>query len=137
MTETNFIENINLPEGFRLDHLELYNWGTFHNRIWTVNLNCQNTLLTGENGSGKSTAADALLALLSPYRNPHYNEAAGASAGERTLYTYVVGFYKKTGVGDDTEYLCLRKKNHFTVILAVFTDQKRSASVTLARVLWP
>jgi uncharacterized protein YPO0396 len=40
--------------GFRLQRLEVYNWGTFHNQVWTLGLNGQNALLTGDIGSGKS-----------------------------------------------------------------------------------
>ena len=41
--------------GFRLMRLEVLNWGTFHERVWTLQLNGRNGLLTGDIGSGKST----------------------------------------------------------------------------------
>jgi hypothetical protein len=41
--------------GFRLTRLELYNWGTFGGRVWSLGLDGQNALLTGDIGSGKST----------------------------------------------------------------------------------
>ena len=37
-------------DGFRLHHVEVYNWGTFHHKIWTLELDGQNGLLTGEIG---------------------------------------------------------------------------------------
>ena len=45
--------------GFRLIRLELYNWGTFDQRVWALDANARNTLLTGDIGSGKSTIVDA------------------------------------------------------------------------------
>lgn len=39
--------------GFRLQSLEVYNWGTFDGRVWVLNPDGQNTLLTGDIGSGK------------------------------------------------------------------------------------
>ena len=46
--------------GFRLTRLELYNWGTFDQRVWSLDANARNTLLTGDIGSGKSTIVDAV-----------------------------------------------------------------------------
>src|SRR5512142_3169255 len=80
--------------GFRLRRLEVYNWGTFHERIWRVDANGRNTLLTGDVGSGKSTLVDALTTLLVPPQRLAYNRAAGAEARERTARSYVLGYYK-------------------------------------------
>lgn len=52
--------------GFRLARLELYNWGTFDQNVWTLEPDGQNTLLTGDIGSGKSTVVDAVTTLLLP-----------------------------------------------------------------------
>ena len=41
--------------GFRLQRLEVFNWGTFNGQVWTLQLNGRNGLLTGDIGSGKST----------------------------------------------------------------------------------
>ena len=41
--------------GFRLQRLEVYNWGTFDSRVWTLQAEGRNVLLTGDIGSGKST----------------------------------------------------------------------------------
>ena len=45
--------------GFRLQRLEVLNWGTFDGRVWTLRLDGRNSLLTGDIGSGKSTLVDA------------------------------------------------------------------------------
>jgi uncharacterized protein YPO0396 len=50
--------------GFRLARLELYNWGTFDARVWTLRTGARNALVTGDIGSGKSTIVDALTTLL-------------------------------------------------------------------------
>ena len=38
--------------GFRLMRLEVLNWGTFDSRVWTLQLDGRNGLLTGDIGSG-------------------------------------------------------------------------------------
>ena len=54
----------------------------------------QNSLLTGDIGSGKSTLVDAVTTLLLPANRIAYNKAAGAESKERTLRSYVLGHYK-------------------------------------------
>ena len=44
--------------GFRLARLELYNWGTFDQRVWSLDANARNTLLTGDIGSGNDRRGD-------------------------------------------------------------------------------
>lgn len=82
--------------GFRLERMELYNWGTFNKKIYTLSINGENSLLTGDIGSGKSTVVDAITTLLVPNHKITYNKAAGSTAKERTLYSYIVGEYKNT-----------------------------------------
>ena len=38
--------------GFRLQRLEVFNWGTFDARVWRYELGGRNGLLTGDIGSG-------------------------------------------------------------------------------------
>ena len=66
--------------GFRLHEFEVYNWGTFHDRVWRFPLHGHNALLTGDIGSGKSTLVDAVTTLLVPAQKIAYNKAAGAEA---------------------------------------------------------
>ena len=56
----------NALSGFRLKRLEVLNWGTFDGRVWTMQLEGRNGLLTGDIGSGKSTLVDAITTLLVP-----------------------------------------------------------------------
>ena len=54
--------------GFKLDYLEVWNWGTFDQKVYCMNTQGNNSLLTGANASGKSTLVDALLTLLVPLK---------------------------------------------------------------------
>ena len=62
-------ENVNgLSKGFRLEQLEVFNWGTFDGKVWQLTSKQDNCLLTGNIGSGKSTLVDGLTTLLVPPR---------------------------------------------------------------------
>ena len=80
--------------GYRLQHSEVLNWGTFDSQVWRFSPGTETALLTGDIGSGKSTIVDALTTLLVPSHKAAYNKAAGADAKERTLRSYVEGHYK-------------------------------------------
>ncbi len=73
-----------VPPGFRLDRLELWNWGTFHRDVQVLEPRHGWTLLVGDNGSGKSTAIDALRTLLVPPRILNYNDASGDGPSGRS-----------------------------------------------------
>ena len=135
--ELSFVDSDQLA-GFRLQRLEVYNWGTFDRKVWTLQLNGRNALLTGDIGSGKSTLVDALTTLLVPQQRITYNKAAGASARERTLRSYVMGHYKseRMDVGGSAKPVALRDPNHYAVILGVFHNAGYLKTVTLAQVFW-
>jgi uncharacterized protein YPO0396 len=124
--------------GFRLQRLEVYNWGTFDNRVWALNLNGHNALLTGDIGSGKSTLVDAVTTLLVPAHRIAYNKAAGADARERSLRSYVLGHYKseRNELSGSAKPVALRDHNSYSVILGVFHNDGYDQSVTLAQVFW-
>lgn len=65
-------------QGFRLMRFEVLNWGTFDQQIWHLTVEGDNSLLTGNIGSGKSTLVDGLTTLLVPTRKLAFNKAAGA-----------------------------------------------------------
>ncbi|WP_297460703.1 ATP-binding protein [Ferrovum sp.] len=124
--------------GFRLSRLEVFNWGTFDGRVWTLQLNGKNGLLTGDIGSGKSTLVDAITTLLVPAHRIAYNKAAGADSRERTLRSYVLGHYKSernevTGVARPVS---LRDNNNYSVILGVFHNAGYDQTISLAQVFW-
>src|SRR5271169_5591506 len=124
--------------GFRLTRLELYNWGTLDQRVWSLDANARNTLLTGDIGSGKSTIVDAVTTLLLPANRISYNKAAGAETRERSLRSYVLGYYKseRNEATDSTRPIALRDATKFSVILGVFTNDGYAATVTVAQVFW-
>ncbi|MFH2122696.1 MAG: ATP-binding protein [Pseudomonadota bacterium] len=124
--------------GFRLHRLEVFNWGTFDSRVWTLNPNGKNALLTGDIGSGKSTLVDAVTTLLVPANRIAYNKAAGAGSKERTLRSYVLGHYKseRNEVTGTTKPVALRDHNNYSVIVGVFQNAGYGQTLTLAQVFW-
>ena len=127
----------NSVAGFRLSRLELYNWGTFNKKVVVFPLHGKNALLTGDNGSGKSSLVDALTTLLVPTNKIIYNKAGGADRGERSLRTYTLGYYKaeKNDMGTTSKPIYLRKEGTtHTVILGVFYNQGYEQTVTVAQV---
>lgn len=127
-----------LPPGFRLQRLELLNWGTFHGGVRTFRLDGANSLLTGDIGSGKSTVVDAITTLLLPANRIEYNKAAGAQKRERTLMSYVRGFHKSTRStgGEYSKPVALRPPGTLSVVLGVFHNAVLNKTVTLAITLW-
>lgn len=124
--------------GFRLQRLEVYNWGTFDKRVWALTLDGDNGLLTGDIGSGKSTLVDAVTTLLVPAQRISYNKAAGAEVRERTLRSYVLGHYKseRSETGLAAKPVALRDHNAYSVVLGVFRNTGFDQTVTLAQVFW-
>lgn len=125
--------------GFRLQYMEVFNWGTFDKNVFRINPKGNNSLLTGANASGKSTYIDALLTLMVPAKKDRfYNQSSGVEKkGDRTEETYVLGHYgniQEEGKSS-TSTQKLREKNTYSVILAHFknTDLKQ---ITLFQVRW-
>jgi uncharacterized protein YPO0396 len=125
--------------GFRLQYMEVYNWGTFNEKVFRINPKGNNSLLTGANASGKSTYIDALLTLVVPAKKDRfYNQSSGIEKkGDRTEETYVLGHYGNIQEEGKTSTSTqkLRDTNTYSVILASFSnsDQKQ---ITLFQVRW-
>lgn len=125
--------------GFRLQYMEVLNWGTFDKDIFRINPGGNNSLLTGANASGKSTYIDALLTLIVPAKKDRfYNQSSGVEKkGDRTEETYVLGHYGNIQEDGKTSSSTqkLRDKDTYSIILAHFenTDQKQ---ITLFQVRW-
>lgn len=124
--------------GFRLERLELLNWGTFNQRVWSLDLLGRNGLLTGDIGSGKSTMVDAITTLLLPANRVSYNKAAGAETRERSLRSYVLGYYKseRSEVSGVSRPVGLRRGSTYSVVLGVFANRGYDTTVTIAQVFW-
>jgi len=125
--------------GFRLQYMEVFNWGTFDKNVFRINPQGNNSLLTGANASGKSTYIDALLTLIVPAKKDRfYNQSSGVEKkGDRSEETYVLGHYGNIQEEGKTSSSTqkLRTTNDYSVILAHFenTDQKK---ITLFQVRW-
>lgn len=124
--------------GFRLHRLEVFNWGTFNRKVWTLEANGETSLLTGDIGSGKSSLVDAVTTLLVAPQRITYNKAAGAEGKERSLRSYVMGYYKseRSEFGYAAKPVMLREENTYSVILGAFYNEVLGMGVTLAQVFW-
>ncbi|HOX59722.1 MAG TPA: ATP-binding protein [Verrucomicrobiota bacterium] len=129
--------------GFRLKRLEVLNWGTFHGKIDRLIADCRWTLISGSNGSGKSTAADALRTLLVPPSKLTYNDASvdqklRNTRKDRTKKTYIRGAYGASSQEDSATAILQfhRSEGEQSSILAVFANEYTGAVVTLAQILW-
>jgi len=71
----------------KLTKIKLINWHIFTNETIEIK---GNTLITGENASGKSTLMDAIYYVLSGGDQKHFNKAA-SEGGQRNLETYIRG----------------------------------------------
>jgi len=126
-------------KGFLLYNLELYNWGTFNSSIFRITPAGATSLLTGANGSGKSTIVDALLTLLVPNIKRNYNLASGSEQKrERDEKSYVLGAWGRKREADSSiskvEYL--RSRDTYSILLAHFHDETNNQDVTLAQVFY-
>ncbi len=123
--------------GYRLDYFEILNWGTFHNRIYRIAPQGNNSLLTGANASGKSTLIDALLTLLVPLKKDRfYNQSSGIEKkGDRNEETYVLGNYGNIQAEGETSVKTqqLRDKSTYSIILVSFVNNHQN-NVTLFQV---
>ena len=127
--------------GFRLQYMEVFNWGTFDENVWKIIPGGETSLLTGANGSGKTTFVDALLTLLVPEKKHRfYNQSSGSEKkGDRTEETYVMGGYgdvhSENGQSNKTLYLRENKDQAYSILLAHFSNET-DQSVTLFQVRW-
>ncbi|MBN9613552.1 MAG: hypothetical protein J0H64_08870, partial [Actinobacteria bacterium] len=122
--------------GYRLQAIEVYNWGTFDKRVWSLRPDGRTSLLTGDIGSGKSTLVDAVTTLLLPAHKISYNKAAGAGTKERSLRSYVEGHYRseRNEATGASRPVGLRDHRSYSVVLGVFMNEGYDETVTLAQV---
>lgn len=113
-----------------LKRLRLINWHYFSNT--TTDLK-QITLLTGPNGTGKSTIIDALqIVLIGSTRAEYFNKAANETKGRgRTLLSYLRG---QTGISDDGKVINLRKGNFTSYIAIEIYDDVENKTFSLGAV---
>jgi uncharacterized protein YPO0396 len=115
--------------GFRLQYMQVLNWGTFDQEIYTLRPGGETSLLTGANASGKTTIVDALLTLMVPEkRHRFYNQSSGTKRkDDRTEESYLLGgFGHKNHEATDTtrtEYLREEKDKAYSILLAHFSNE--------------
>jgi uncharacterized protein YPO0396 len=126
--------------GFRLHELGVLNWGTFHGKPFVVRPEGRTAILTGGNGTGKSTLADALLTLLVPNTRRNYNQAGQTQKkSERNERDYVLGAYSEKhdeSIGEGRKQYLRKDAGSYSVLLATFNNEGMNSWVTLAQVLW-
>jgi uncharacterized protein YPO0396 len=121
--------------------MEVFNWGTFDEHVWKITPGGETSLLTGANGSGKTTFVDALLTLIVPEKKHRfYNQSSGSEKkGDRTEETYVLGGYgsihTENGQSNKTLYLRENKDQAYSILLAHFSNEA-GQDVTLFQVRW-
>jgi uncharacterized protein YPO0396 len=121
---------------WRLDRVELLNWGTFHGHH-SIDIARQGHLFTGASGSGKSSLLDAISTVLTPDRWLRFNAAAQESSArndDRSLVSYVRGAWSKEADEnfDRAVTTYLRKTATWSGILLRFANAQ-DAPVTLVR----
>ncbi len=115
--------------GYRLQYFEAYNWGTFDKEIFKISPECNTTLITGANGSGKTTFIQGLLTLIVPEKRYRFYEH------QRTEESYVLGEYGdiETETGREIQRLRDDKSKAFSILLATFKNEDRFVTLVQAR----
>lgn len=123
--------------GYRLDIFQLYNWGVFDGTVFTIDCRKESSLLTGANGSGKTTIVDALLSLLVPYTLRFYNQSSGTDRKrDRTEETYVLGAYgnRQDEESSGSRMQSLRTRDTFSVLSGCFVNDGTQSTVSLLQI---
>ena len=126
-----------MDSGYRLVNLEVFNWGTFDGSIWQLDLDGHSGLLTGENGTGKSTLIDAFLSLLVPNKRRSYNMSSGSERRERNETTYVRGAFQREKTRlDQIQVKYLRDEQSLSALAAHFENPLTKDKIILAQFFW-
>lgn len=126
-----------MNSGYRLIDLEVFNWGTFDGSILHMTLDGHGCLLTGENGTGKSTLIDAFLSLLVPNKRRSYNMSSGSERRERNETTYVRGAYQREkNRFDQIQTKYLRDEQSLSALAAHFVNPLTKDRISLAQFFW-
>lgn len=106
------------PASYRLDQLEVYNWGPFCG-LHRIAFDATATAIIGPTGSGKTTLVDGLMTLL--VEHPRYNLAStGGNESDRDLVSYVRGVLG--GDGSDGREEVLRGGSTMTGLCATYVQ---------------
>lgn len=119
----------------RLAELSVFNWGSFHG-LHTGTIHPDGTLITGDNGSGKSTFIDGLMALLLPAGRAAFNVAAAqGDRSDRSLISYMRGSFGSDHDGSATRTKSKREKAVITGLRALYRAED-GGETTLLALFW-
>jgi uncharacterized protein YPO0396 len=123
-------------KGLRMWRAEVLNWGTLgEDVVHGADLQGGWLCITGRNGTGKSTLADAIITAFPPANaRIHYNAAGGAkNTKERTRLTYLRGFYghEQDDTGKAQPSALRTKPGSLTAILLQFHEESSKRWVTV------
>lgn len=119
----------------RLAELAVYNWGSFHG-LHAAQINPEGTLITGTNGTGKSTFIDGLMALLQPAGKASFNVAAAqGDRSDRSLLSYMRGSFGSEHDGVHTRVKSKREKAVLSGLQALYRNDDGS-QITLIALFW-
>lgn len=128
------------PGQWRLVHVQVSNWGTFHG-THDLAVSPKGFFLTGGPGTGKSTLLDAISALLTPPRTLHFNAAASDAGPARSKYRRTVASYVRgawamhyDAASGEFSQEVLREKTTLSVITLRYSDGQGNI-VQLTRLL--
>jgi len=118
--------------GYRLQYFEAYNWGIFDKEVFRITPQCNTTLITGANGSGKTTYIQGLLTLIVPEKRYRFYEH------QRTEESYVIGEFGdiETDNGKLRQQLREDKSTAYSILLAVFKNEEHYVTLAQARWFW-
>jgi uncharacterized protein YPO0396 len=110
--------------GFRLDELQIQNFGTYDGPPSVIRFGGGGAIFTGRNGVGKTTAIDAFRMLIA--QEPSFNDATTPESRkrDRDIRTYYQGVLGKLQRDGQKEYRVLRpyEERKFMAILGIFCD---------------
>ena len=123
-----------IAPGYRLQELDLYNWGAFAGRH-QAHIDPANTAIIGPTGSGKTTLIDALMTLLCA--NPRYNLAStGGHESDRDLVSYVRGASGPGHAGDDSDHLARTGRCVTGIAARLVRGEDAADSVLIGAIFW-
>ena len=123
--QTDLFEDQNVEDQIKLATLTVYNWGSF-NGLHSISINPDGTLITGENGAGKSTIIDGLMVLLCSAGRVSFNMAAAqGDKTDRSLVSYMRGSY---GRSEDETGSSAKNLRNSTVVTVLKATYKHTAS---------
>lgn len=119
----------------RLAAISVHNWGSFHG-LHTAQIDPHGTLITGDNGAGKSTFIDGLMALLLPMRGAAFNVAAAqGDKSDRSVMSYVRGSFGADHEGAHTRTKHKRDGAVISALRALYRSESGNEITLLAILL--